>query len=237
MIINRKRRGKVDWLLPGWKLDEPLGKYAGTLSGDLFEALTATVLKGERHTLDSTKEICPDLVDEANHVAIESKASNKVSGFKVHEDQLIRYEKMADEGWQVVYCFWLYAAVGLAKKFETIGECVVGIVESVELVTIMDVRMVRALVDSDLKGVHYYPEWSGKWARLRGYAMPLWVIRPPVFRGLLSEKLELEPELFDCFTREQRPRRKTRVDYNGKEFATSEFDVLIYEHTDDVAPF
>jgi hypothetical protein len=65
---------------------------------------------------------------------------------------------------------------------------------------------------------------------------PLWVIRPTVLRGLLTRKLELEPTLFDRFKRERRPKRKTSVDYNGKEFATSEFDVLIYEH-DDVAPF
>lgn len=237
MIINRKRQVTINWLLPGWKLDEPLGKSAGALSGELFEALTATILQGERGTLDSTKEICPDLIDEGNKVAIESKGSNKRSGVKIHEDQLVRYERLASEGWQVLYCLWLYGAEGLAKQFKTIGECVVGIVDSIELLTIMDVRMIRALVDSDLKGIQYYAEWSHKWARIRGYAMPLWVIRPTVFRGLLSEELALDPTLFDRFIRERRPKRKTRVTYNGKEFATSTFDLLVYEHTDDIAPF
>ncbi len=241
MKINRKQRQTHLLLFPGWKLDEKVesGKSCAPYTGEIFEAITEVFLGGRRITIDSTEEVCPDILfDDDATLAVESKASNCRSGHKISHGQLERYEEMERLGWRVLYCFWLYGIENLSRSFDTVGQLVQGVVESIESMTLLSTRFVRLIRDTKPAGAKEY-DWRAKYeyGARRGGWMDVW--RPTLMNrlhddplGFITCELDRMPGEFEITEYKAGP---ISFDFNGIIFTTPEFKVL--EVREGVAPF
>lgn len=248
MIVNRRKRRPEPLLLdPAWVLDGGMytWRQITTLTGELFEALSGNIFRGAtRGTTNGTMGHCPDLLDERERLAVESKGSNKRSQFKICPFQVERYMQMRREGWRAVYCLWTYGAMGLRKQYETVGRIAEAVVGSVLYCDILDASIVQAVCETvqhdDLAGARWLKSWKKSEIGTRAEC-PLVLLTQTFLRRLRAEpdkvlfaELGLDRQQFMYSAQGHLSAAAT---HRNRTFRTGSFVVWQITERDDWIPF
>lgn len=241
LIINRRKRNKSPLLFPGYKLGARVTgwKECCTLTGSIFESMTEWIMVGgEEFTTNSQVECCPDVVNEDEMEMVESKASNISSQFKVTHHQINDYMQAREEGWKVVYAFWMYGAKQLVKTYSTYHKIIKAVVGSVQYLDILDITIVDAirryeidenmvLRDNDtLPGVRTILNWGPKEKFEHGAPNPMTLLSKKFFAWLRGDPdtalkaLGLKHKAYNYHGEGQ---LFGKAEYNGVQFDTGSF--------------
>lgn len=222
MKINTKIKRQYPVLFPGYQLDCPLGHVQSykVFIGNVFEVLSARLMGGEVTTMDCRKECNPDIVNKSDKFLGESKATNHVSELKLRHDQITKYEKADEMGWDVFYIIWTYEQFQLNKQCKTRREMLHKIVDSIAFVEVLDVKVVSALIKNtdEIEGLKTYI--GNRWSRFG----PLTLVKPAFMKSLRMNSLAPLHKLYKGTYLVEVDEKQIDFKFNGVEFKTPVFN-------------